>query len=85
MESDGDMLERLQHRLSALYERIDRRFKVRERVQIVRDLCIQYPAISICVALFLAICSIPLMCFVAFASISMSIAFCGFMFVEGEI
>ena len=85
MERDGDMLDQLWHRLSALYERIDRRFKVRDRFETVRGLCIQYPIITICVTSFLAICSIPLICFVAFASISMAIAFCGFMFVEGKV
>ena len=86
MESNNrgdEMIEETWQRLVALVQHADRTFKIRQRYQTTRQLAKEYPIVVVCSAVFLAACSVPLMCFVTFAVISTVITFCGFLFVEG--
>ena len=82
----GDvLLDETWQRLVALAQQADKTFKIRQRYQAVRQLAVEYPLATVCIVVFLAACSVPLLCFIAFAAVSTIITFCGFLFVEGKM
>ena len=80
----GDvLLEETWERLVGLAQHADRSLKIRKRCQAVRQLAIEYPMATVCMAVFLTLCSLPVVCFITFAAVSTVVAFCGFLLIEG--
>lgn len=78
-----DLLERSWERFVALLQRVSRLLKLKEKWEDVKAYASEHPIMTLFMLLLAAMCSVPILCFLAFVFGSLFFTFMGFLFVEG--
>lgn len=63
--------------------RLERYFRVKENLQAGKQLASEHPLLTVVIMAALALCSLPVACFITFAVGSIFVTFFGFVVLEG--